>query len=147
MLRKIQPNFLTSAGKRYFSFDFKIMPKKKRSRQQQQQNYVNRITFLGTASMAPLPLKRNVSSMVFSTTSGNLYMIDCGEGTKKIIFILILSNNFCIHKIKSYNIICLFLCIQHQLKLSLLRTSKLHTIFLTHLHGDHCYGIFGLLHR
>ncbi|ETO32255.1 zinc phosphodiesterase [Reticulomyxa filosa] len=43
-------------------------------------------------------------------------MIDCGEGT------------------------------QHQIKCSQLKSSKLHSIFITHLHGDHCYGIFGLLH-
>src|SRR5690606_26125198 len=77
---------------------------------------INRITFLGTASMAPMPLKRNVSFMVLTSTNGYHHMIDCGEGT------------------------------QHQIKLSLLKTSKIHSIYITHLHGDHSYGIFGLLH-
>ena len=43
-------------------------------------------------------------------------MVDCGEGT------------------------------QHQMKLSTLKIGKLKNIFITHLHGDHCYGLFGLLH-
>lgn len=43
-------------------------------------------------------------------------MVDCGEGT------------------------------QHQFKLSTLKIGKLRNIFITHLHGDHCYGLFGLLH-
>ncbi|KAF4658851.1 Zinc phosphodiesterase ELAC protein 1 [Perkinsus olseni] len=43
-------------------------------------------------------------------------LVDCGEGT------------------------------QHQLMLSKIKLTKIDDIFVTHLHGDHCYGIFGLLH-
>lgn len=50
-------------------------------------------------------------------TSGAAVMIDCGEGT------------------------------QHHLRVStFLKASKLEAILLTHLHGDHCFGLFGLLH-
>ena len=34
---------------------------------------------------------------------------------------------------------------QHQLKLSTLKIGKLKNIFITHLHGDHCYGLFGFI--
>ena len=91
-----------------------IMPKKKKHFKQNAK--LKRIVFLGTASMQPSPLKRNVSSMCIQTSTGSLYMIDCGEGT------------------------------QHQIKLSTLKIGKLHSIFITHLHGDHSYGLFGLLH-
>jgi ribonuclease Z len=59
--------------------------------------------------------KRNVSSIVLCLSSGVNILVDCGEGT------------------------------QHQLQKSSIKPGKINYIFLTHLHGDHCYGIFGLI--
>lgn len=74
------------------------------------------ITFLGTGSGAPSRL-RNVSSTAFQRTErGELWLIDCGEGT------------------------------QHQaLRAPQVRLSQLRRVFLTHLHGDHLFGLIGLL--
>eukprot|EP01084_Bolivina_argentea_P278584 475975_1 len=88
--------------------------KKRQKSKPQRNSNISRIIFLGTASAQPMPLKRNVSSLVIETTKGNLWMVDCGEATL------------------------------HQLQVSTLKISKLRNIFITHLHGDHCYGLFGL---
>jgi len=76
----------------------------------------NAVVFFGTSSAVPVPGQRNVSSMGIVLSSGDIIMVDCGEGT------------------------------QHQVMQSSVRSSKIKAIFLTHLHGDHFYGIFGLLH-
>ncbi|UYZ63505.1 ribonuclease Z [Hymenobacter weizhouensis] len=49
------------------------------------------------------------------TVNGSQYLIDCGEGTQ--------------HRLMEYKI-------RHQ---------RIHTIFISHLHGDHFFGLFGLL--
>jgi ribonuclease Z len=49
------------------------------------------------------------------TVSGTHYLIDCGEGTQRRLME---------HKVR------------HQ---------RIHTIFISHLHGDHFFGLFGLL--
>jgi ribonuclease Z len=74
------------------------------------------ITFLGTGSGAP-SRSRNVSSIAVNLTErGELWLIDCGEGT------------------------------QHQtLRAPQVRLSQLTRVFFTHLHGDHLFGIVGLL--
>ena len=72
--------------------------------------------FLGTCSAVPRPGSRNVSSMLLQFSSGSLAVIDCGEAT------------------------------QHQLMLSSVKMGQIDNILLTHLHGDHCYGLFGLVH-
>jgi ribonuclease Z len=72
--------------------------------------------FLGTG--AGLPSKeRNVTSIAFLLLQerGTFWMIDCGEGT------------------------------QHQMLASPLKPAKLEKIFITHLHGDHVYGLPGIL--
>ncbi len=58
---------------------------------------------------------RNVTAQVLSLDSGGLLMLDCGEAT------------------------------QHQLMRAGLRSSRIERILLTHLHGDHLYGLPGLL--
>lgn len=74
-----------------------------------------RITFLGTSSGAP-SRTRNVSGIALQLPErAALWLFDCGEGT------------------------------QHQFLRSPLRLSQLEKVFLTHLHGDHLFGLPGLL--
>jgi len=58
---------------------------------------------------------RNVSSIVLNINSSELWMFDCGEGT------------------------------QHQLLKTNYKLTKVKKLFITHLHGDHVFGIPGLL--
>lgn len=74
------------------------------------------ITFLGTG--AGIPSKnRNVSSLVlkFPEYDGDQWMFDCGEAT------------------------------QHQILYTPLRLTRISKIFITHLHGDHIFGLPGVL--
>lgn len=75
-----------------------------------------KLQFLGTC--AGLPSKeRNVSSLVIQMLQykDECWMFDCGEAT------------------------------QHQLLYSSLSLSKINKIFISHLHGDHIFGLPGLL--
>ena len=73
------------------------------------------ITFLGTSSGVPT-LSRNVSSLALKLSQkAEVWLFDCGEGT------------------------------QHQLIKSKIRSSQIRKIFITHMHGDHIYGLPGLL--
>ena len=75
-----------------------------------------KITFLGTG--AGLPSKqRNVSSVALHLLKdeGAIWLFDCGEAT------------------------------QHQILHTTLKPRKIEKIFITHLHGDHIYGLPGLL--
>lgn len=74
-----------------------------------------KITFLGTSAGAPTR-RRNVTSIALQFDQQSaLWLFDCGEGT------------------------------QHQVLRSPLRLSQLERIFFTHLHGDHLFGLAGLL--
>ncbi|MFY7953492.1 MAG: ribonuclease Z [Armatimonadaceae bacterium] len=74
------------------------------------------LTFLGTGSGAPTRA-RNVSAVALQLPQrSEWWLVDCGEAT------------------------------QHQiLRCQHLRLSNLTRIFITHLHGDHCFGLPGLL--
>jgi len=73
------------------------------------------IMFFGTSAGTPTK-SRNVSAIaVIESVGSSWHLIDCGEGT------------------------------QHQILHSQLSLNSLSTIFITHSHGDHCYGLPGLL--
>jgi ribonuclease Z len=73
------------------------------------------ITFLGTSAGVPTRA-RNVSGVALSLPQrGETWLFDCGEGT------------------------------QHQLQRTPIKISQITRIFITHLHGDHLFGLMGLL--
>jgi len=74
-----------------------------------------KITFLGTSAGVPTRA-RNVSCVALRLPQrGEAWLFDCGEGT------------------------------QHQLLRSDFNISQVARVFITHLHGDHVYGLMGLL--
>ncbi|WP_253383228.1 ribonuclease Z [unidentified bacterial endosymbiont] len=75
------------------------------------------LIFLGTSAGVPTR-SRNVTAILLDLqhpTRSGLWLFDCGEGT------------------------------QHQLLRTAYHPGKLDTIFITHLHGDHLFGLPGLL--
>ncbi|WP_342754432.1 ribonuclease Z [Pantoea sp. MBD-2R] len=74
------------------------------------------LLFLGTGGGTPSRL-RNVTSIALNLQGvhNGFWLFDCGEGT------------------------------QHQMLRCPLKVSKLEKIFITHLHGDHIFGLPGLL--
>ena len=80
------------------------------------QDFIMELTFLGTNAGVPSK-DRNVTSMVLDLQNKqkSLWMFDCGEAT------------------------------QHQILHSHVKLSRINKIFITHLHGDHIFGLPGLL--
>jgi ribonuclease Z len=73
------------------------------------------ITFLGTSSGVPTRI-RNVSGVALRLPQrAETWLFDCGEGT------------------------------QHQIARSDIKISQITRIFITHMHGDHIFGLMGLL--
>jgi ribonuclease Z len=73
------------------------------------------ITFLGTSSGVPTR-GRNVSSVALRLPQkAEVWLFDCGEGT------------------------------QHQLLRSEIKSSQIRRIFITHMHGDHIFGLIGAI--
>lgn len=73
------------------------------------------LIFLGTSSGVPTK-NRNVTAIALrESQGGRWYLIDCGEAT------------------------------QHQILHTTLSVNALEAIFITHVHGDHCYGLPGLI--
>ncbi|MEK4511260.1 ribonuclease Z [Paenibacillus anaericanus] len=72
--------------------------------------------FMGTNAGVP-SLERNVTSLALRLLDErrSFWLFDCGEGT------------------------------QHQILRSPLKLSKLENVFITHLHGDHLFGLPGLI--
>lgn len=62
-----------------------------------------------------LPTTRHFPTSQVVNVRDKLFMIDCGEGA------------------------------QLQFRKSHLKFSRLHSIFISHLHGDHCFGLLGLI--
>ena len=62
-----------------------------------------------------LPTLRHHASAQIIEVRGKLFLVDCGEGT------------------------------QVQIRRSRVRFTKLSAVFITHLHGDHCFGLIGML--
>lgn len=58
---------------------------------------------------------RNVTSQLLQFDDGRSWLLDCGEGT------------------------------QHQMLRAGFSAARIDRILITHLHGDHCYGLFGML--
>jgi len=84
-------------------------------RSERRKERVVQFTFLGTSAGKPTK-ERNVSAIGLEFQQDNKwYLFDCGEAT------------------------------QHQIMRSRLSSGKLSTIFITHLHGDHYFGLPGLL--
>lgn len=62
-----------------------------------------------------LPTPRHYASAQVVEVRGKQFLVDCGEGT------------------------------QMQLRRSRIRFTKISAVFISHLHGDHCFGLIGLL--
>ena len=74
------------------------------------------LLFLGTGAGVPAK-QRNVSSLALELLQerGSVWLFDCGEAT------------------------------QHQILHTTVKPRRIEKIFITHLHGDHIYGLPGLL--
>ncbi|WP_336331579.1 ribonuclease Z [Pseudomonas putida] len=73
------------------------------------------LLFLGTSAGVPTKARNVSATAVIEASGSHWYLVDCGEGT------------------------------QHRLLHTPLSVRDLRAIFITHVHGDHCFGLPGLL--
>lgn len=73
------------------------------------------LLFLGTSAGVPTKARNVSATAVIEASGSHWYLVDCGEGT------------------------------QHRLLHTPLSIRDLRAIFITHVHGDHCFGLPGLL--
>jgi ribonuclease Z len=73
------------------------------------------LQFLGTSAGVPTKARNVSATAVIEASGSHWYLVDCGEGT------------------------------QHRLLHTSLSMRDLRAIFITHVHGDHCFGLPGLL--
>lgn len=73
------------------------------------------LLFLGTSAGVPTRARNVTGLAVLDEVGKGWYLIDCGEGT------------------------------QHRLLRTRLSLHDLRAVFITHVHGDHCFGLPGLL--
>ncbi|SPO56316.1 Ribonuclease Z [Pseudomonas sp. JV551A1] len=73
------------------------------------------LLFLGTSAGVPTKTRNVSATAVIEASGSHWYLVDCGEGT------------------------------QHRLLHTPLSIRDLRAIFITHVHGDHCFGLPGLL--
>ncbi|RJX83358.1 ribonuclease Z [Pseudomonas sp. LS-2] len=73
------------------------------------------LLFLGTSAGVPTRIRNVSGTAVVESTGKNWCLVDCGEAT------------------------------QHRLLRTSLSLHSLRGIFITHVHGDHCFGLPGLL--
>jgi len=73
------------------------------------------LLFLGTSAGVPTKARNVSATAVIEASGSQWYLVDCGEGT------------------------------QHQLLRTPLSMRDLRGVFITHVHGDHCFGLLGLL--
>ncbi|MGE7990107.1 MBL fold metallo-hydrolase [Pseudomonas sp. NPDC089554] len=73
------------------------------------------LLFLGTSAGVPTKARNVSATAVIEANGSGWYLVDCGEGT------------------------------QHQLLRTPLSVRDLRAVFITHVHGDHCFGLPGLL--
>lgn len=79
------------------------------------------LVFLGTSAGRPT-LRRNVQAVALRLETGEVLLFDSGEGTQQQL-----------------------LRVNEMSKGTKLRAANIEWIFVTHLHGDHCFGLPGLL--
>lgn len=82
----------------------------------EERSFIVEVLFLGTGAGVPAKL-RNVTSIALKLLEerGSVWLFDCGEAT------------------------------QHQILHTTLKPRRVEKIFITHLHGDHIYGLPGFL--
>ncbi|MES1914111.1 MAG: hypothetical protein MHM6MM_006236, partial [Cercozoa sp. M6MM] len=115
MWRRVRGVFNTLFAAERASLGYKSCTMSELRQPMPQGNLLKSIEFLGTVSGRPSRRTGNVSGGVVSLTNGECLLFDCGEGT------------------------------QHQMQAARVRSGRVRHIFITHAHGDHWFGLAGML--